>query len=47
MVSKADLANILAEELAKAPFARQFADHETRVTVLESKVGIKPTRRAA
>src|SRR5580704_18016695 len=47
MVSKADLANTLAEELAKTPFARQIADHETRVNALEHKVGIPPTRRAA
>ena len=47
MVSKADLANTLAEELAKSPYTRQIHNLETRVIVLESKVGIKPTRRAA
>jgi hypothetical protein len=47
MVSKADLANTLAEELGKTPFARQITDHETRVTALESKTGIRPSRRAA
>jgi hypothetical protein len=47
MVSKADLANTLAEELAKTPFSRQIADHETRINAIESKVGIRPTRRAA
>jgi hypothetical protein len=47
MVSKADLANTLADELAKAPYARQIADLQTRVNVLESKLGVRPTRRAA
>jgi len=47
MVSKADLANTLAEELAKSPYARQIQDLQTRVNVLETKVGIKTTRRAA
>jgi hypothetical protein len=47
MVSKADLANTLADELTKAPYARQIADHETRVNLLETKLGVKPTRRAA
>jgi hypothetical protein len=47
MVSKADLANTLAEELAKSPYARQIQDLQTRVQVLEGKLGIKPTRRAA
>jgi hypothetical protein len=47
MVSKADLSNTLAEELAKSPYTRQIADLQTRVDVLESKLGIKPTRRAA
>jgi hypothetical protein len=47
MVSKADLANTLAEEFAKAPYARQIKDLESRVNVLEDKVGIRPTRRAA
>jgi hypothetical protein len=47
MVSKADLANTLAEELAKSPYAIQIADLQTRVHALESKLGVKPTRRAA
>lgn len=47
MVSKADLANTLAEELAKSPYARQISDLQARVNVLESKLGIKSTRRAA
>jgi len=47
MVSKADLANTLAEELAKSPYARQIQDLQTRVQVLEGKLGVKPTRRAA
>jgi hypothetical protein len=47
MVSKADLANTLAEELAKSPYARQIQDLQTRVNALESKLGVKPTRRAA
>lgn len=47
MVSKADLANTLAEELAKSPYARQIQDLQSRVNVLESKLGIKPSRRAA
>jgi len=47
MVSKADLANTLAEELAKSPYAREIADLQTRVNILESKLGIKPIRRAA
>jgi len=47
MVSKADLANTLAEELGKSPYARQIQDLQTRVNVLETKVGIKTTRRPA
>lgn len=35
MVSKADLANTLAEELAKSPYARQIADLEARVNILQ------------
>jgi hypothetical protein len=42
MVSRADLANTLAEELAKSPYARQIADLQTRVNTLEHKLGIKP-----
>jgi hypothetical protein len=47
MVSKADLVNTLAEELAKSPYLRQIEDLQTRVNALESKLGIKPLRRAA
>lgn len=49
MVSKADLANTLAEELGKSQYARQIEDLKTRVNVLESKLGIKhrPTKSAA
>ena len=47
MVSKADLANTLAEELAKSPYARQIRNLETRVHAVESKLGMKPSRRAA
>jgi hypothetical protein len=47
MVSKADLANTLSEELAKSPYARQIQDLQTRVNMLESKLGVKPSRRAA
>ena len=47
MVSKADLANTLAEELAKSPYGRQIADLQTRVHILERKLGVKPNRRAA
>jgi hypothetical protein len=47
IVSKADLANPLAEELAKSPYARQIGDLQNRVNILESKLGIKPPRHAA
>jgi hypothetical protein len=47
MVSKADLANILGDELAKSAYARQLHDLQTRVNLLEEKLGIKPTHRAA
>jgi hypothetical protein len=47
MVSKADLANTLAEELAKSPYGRQIADLQTRVHILERKLGVKPTHQAA
>jgi hypothetical protein len=47
MVSKADLANILAEELAKSAYARQLHDLQNRVNVLEEKLRIKPAHRAA
>ncbi len=47
MVSKADLANTLAAELEKSAFARQVADLDQRVQVIEKKLGIKHLRRAA
>jgi hypothetical protein len=47
MVSKADLANTLADELAKSPYAKQIENLQTRVHAVESKLGIKPGRRAA
>jgi hypothetical protein len=47
MVSKADLANTLAEELAKSQYAKQIENLQIRVNVLESKLGVKPTHRAA
>jgi hypothetical protein len=47
MVSKADLANTLGEELAKSQYARYIDDLQARVNVLEQKLGIKPSHRAA
>ena len=47
MVSKADLAETLAEELAKSSYGRRVDDLRTRVNVIEEKLGIKPTHRAA
>ena len=47
MVSKADLANTLAEELGKSEHEKKIEDLRTRVNVLESKLGIKPAHRAA
>jgi hypothetical protein len=47
MVSEADPAKTLAEELERSPHGRQIADLQTRVHMLERKVGIKPTHRAA
>ncbi len=47
MVSKADLARTLADELARSPYTREISDLSARVTALEEKLGIKPTRRAA
>lgn len=47
MVTKADLADTLARELAKSEYPRQLGDLRERVNVLESKLGIRPTRRAA
>jgi|SRR5580658_10486945 hypothetical protein len=47
MVSKADLANVLGEELAKSAYARQLHDLQGRVNLLEERLGIKPTHRAA
>jgi hypothetical protein len=47
MVSKADLASTIGEELAKSQHARHIADLQGRVNVLEHKAGIKSTHRAA
>lgn len=47
MVSKADLANTLADELAKSPYARRIDAIDARVNVLEQKAGIKPSHRTA
>ena len=47
MVSKADLANTLGEELAKSEYVRHIDDLRARVNVLEHKLGIKSTHRAA
>jgi hypothetical protein len=47
MVSKADLASTLGEELEKSQYARHINDLQARVNVLEQKAGIKSTRRAA
>src|ERR1700680_803746 len=44
MVTKADLANTLGEELAKSEYARHIDDLRARVGVLEQKLGVKPTR---
>jgi len=47
MVSKADLANTLGDELAKSIYGRQIDDLRSRVSILEAKLGIKTVRRAA
>ena len=47
MVSKADLANTLGDELAKSIYGRQIDDLRSRVDILEAKLGIKTTRRTA
>jgi hypothetical protein len=47
MVSKADLANTLGEELAKSAYSRRIDALDARVNALEIKAGIKPTHRAA
>jgi dsDNA-specific endonuclease/ATPase MutS2 len=47
MVTKADLASTLGEELAKSEYAHQLEDIRNRVNVLENKLGIKPTHRAS
>ena len=47
MVSKADLASTIAEELGKSEHERKIEDLRTRVNVLEQKVGIRPAHRAA
>jgi dsDNA-specific endonuclease/ATPase MutS2 len=46
MVTKADLTSTLGEELAKSEYAHQLKDIRDRVNALESKLGIKPARRA-
>jgi hypothetical protein len=47
MVSKADLANTLGEELGKSEYARHIDDLRNRVDILERKLRVKPTHRAA
>lgn len=47
MVSKADLANTLAEELAKSEQARQIQELRERVVRVEKELGIGHSRRAA
>ena len=47
MVTKADLASTLGEELAKSAYARRIDDLHARVNALEQKTGIKPAHRAA
>ena len=47
MVSKADLASTIAEELGKSEHERKIEDLRTRVNVVEQKLGIKPAHRAA
>jgi dsDNA-specific endonuclease/ATPase MutS2 len=47
MVTKADLANTLGEELAKSEYAHQLEEIRNRVNALESKLGIKPIHRAS
>jgi hypothetical protein len=47
MVSKADLAETLREELDKSAYARRIEELQTRVERLEEELGIKHVRRAA
>lgn len=44
MVTKADLANAIADEFAKSSDGRKIEDLEGRVEVVEDKVGIKSIR---
>lgn len=44
MVSKADLAITLGDELVKSAYTRQIEVLQNRVNVVEEKLGIKPTR---
>jgi hypothetical protein len=47
MVSKADLARTIGDELAKSAYAGQIGELRNRVNVVEEKLGIKPARRGA
>jgi hypothetical protein len=47
MVSKADLATTLGEELRKSEHGKRMEDFQTRLGVVEQKLGIKPTHHAA
>jgi hypothetical protein len=47
MVSKADLAEKLNEEFAQSEHGRQLKDVRRRVEILEVKLGIKQSHRAA
>jgi hypothetical protein len=47
MVSKADFAETLREELNKSEYAREVSELRTRVERLEEDLGIKHGRRAA
>ncbi len=47
MVSKTDLATTLGEELRKSEYGRRMEDFQSRLGVVEQKLGIKPTHGAA
>jgi hypothetical protein len=47
MVSRADLASVIADEFAKSSHGRKLDNLEVRVEVIEDKVGIKTTRHRA
>lgn len=47
MVSKADLAEKVSDEFAQSEHGRQLKDVRRRIEVLEGKLGIKETHRAA